>query len=155
MKKLVTILLLCFAVTGCGEHKPDGLPELVPCKIIVTQDGKPLADAAVTLVNDDTSLSRWLVGGRTNSSGVCNVRTHGKYNGAPIGSFKILVTKEESEIIKEKTADSEEERKLFDLVDTKYKTVLTTDLTFEVPKSGASQTFDVGKAVRKEIILVH
>jgi 5-hydroxyisourate hydrolase-like protein (transthyretin family) len=124
------------------------LPPLVPVRITITQDGTPLADAAVTLINNDTSLSRWVVGGRTDASGVCNVCTQGKYSGAPHGSFKVLVRKEESEIVND-------EQNFYDVVEEKYKTVLTTDLTLEVPNSGATQTFDVGKAIKKAIILAH
>ena len=104
----VMALAACALATaiGCqGKQKPDGMPELYKVKLIVTQDGAPLPDAALTLVSSDGSCN-WAVGGKTDEKGVAELVTHGDYPGAPLGDFRVGVAKVSVEI-REDAVDDE------------------------------------------------
>ena len=82
-----------FAV-GCAEpQKPDGIPELYPCVVKLTQEGEPLADASILCLSDDPKLIRWAVTGRADANGVAKIFTMGKFEGAPLGDFAVVVSK--------------------------------------------------------------
>ncbi|MDR1480071.1 MAG: carboxypeptidase-like regulatory domain-containing protein [Planctomycetaceae bacterium] len=162
---LFFVLLLGFA--SCNKMpKPDGMPDLHSVKITIMQEGTPLEDAAVTLLNNDSSQSKWVVGGRTDASGVCTLKTQGKYNGAPAGKYKIIVSKTEkieSETAKQpvpqdsKAAEAyyakiSSEEKFYDYVDLKYKSPNTSGLEIEITAGKNEQTFDVGKSIKKEFV---
>jgi hypothetical protein len=165
MKHLLFLLLICVLLTGCdGTPKPTGLPELYPVKLTIVQEGIPFVGVSVILEPEDAALSRWVAGGLTDAAGVCVVQTYGQFSGAPLGKFKITLSKEEMESgptsklpvpqdpKEEKAyyAKVTAEEKYFDCVDAKYKSVTTTDLEIEVVQSGVTKTFDIGKPVRRE-----
>ncbi|MBR2006218.1 MAG: hypothetical protein IKK39_00190 [Thermoguttaceae bacterium] len=82
-----------FAV-GCSQpQKPDGMPELYPCVVKLTQEGEPLADASILCLSDDPKLIRWAVTGRADANGVAKIFTMGKFEGAPLGDFAVVVSK--------------------------------------------------------------
>ncbi len=82
-----------FAV-GCAEPpKPDGMPELYPCVVKLTQEGEPLVDASILCLSDDSKLIRWAVTGRSDANGVAKIFTMGKFEGAPLGDFAVVVSK--------------------------------------------------------------
>ncbi|MDR1493503.1 MAG: hypothetical protein LBT05_12380 [Planctomycetaceae bacterium] len=167
--KLVLTLFfaLLFGFASCDKTpKPEGMPDLHSAKITIVQEGSPLKDAAVTLLNNDLSQAKWVVGGRTNANGVCILKTQGKYNGALAGKYKVIVTKSEkteSETAKQpvpqdsKAAEAyyakiSSEEKFYDYVDLKYKSPDTSDLEIEITAGKNEQTFDVGKAIKKEFV---
>jgi hypothetical protein len=92
-RTFTTLLLAVLFVSGCGEPRPAGMPKLYPASIIVTFEGEPFDGATVQLMPEDAAIARWGPIGQTNSSGVAVLRTDGKYNGAPLGNYKILVSK--------------------------------------------------------------
>lgn len=107
-KQGVAATLVCalVATVGCGgKPKPEGMPELIPATIVVTQDGAPLTDATVTLVDVDGNC-KWAVGGKTDAKGRAALRTHGDYVGVPEGVFKVGVTKVDIQV-KEGAVDEE------------------------------------------------
>jgi len=164
MQKFIVILLLSFSVTlfGCS-NRPSGMPALYPCKITVTQDGTPLADASVVLVNiSDTEKGQaWAPMGKTDSSGVAVMMTNAQYNGAAAGKYRIIVDKTETEPSKlgpppatdspeyeawsEKSAN--EDLTQFSLVETVYSSSETPH-EIDVGKGTNEKTVDVGKVVR-------
>ncbi len=91
----ITLLTTSFSVIGCGPKKPDGLPELHPTTLTLTQDGAPLTDATVIL--NSQALGTWSCGGTSDADGVVVLRTHGQYDGAPLGKHKVLVVKTASQ----------------------------------------------------------
>ncbi|MCF0234197.1 MAG: hypothetical protein HUK22_04365 [Thermoguttaceae bacterium] len=108
MFKNFAFVALCVVVAcvGCKKSaRPDGMPNLVPAKITVTQNGAPLADAALNLVSADGS-SAWPVGGKTDAKGVAVLYTRGEFKGAPEGAYKVAVVKNDVEI-KEGATDEE------------------------------------------------
>ena len=91
----LTLMLALCLLSGCQEKKrPDGLPELFPCVITITQGGQPLNGARVFLVSESGN-SEWTVSGNTDASGKAKISTHANYAGAPAGTFKVLVSKTE------------------------------------------------------------
>ncbi|MBQ9801297.1 MAG: hypothetical protein IJO40_15360, partial [Thermoguttaceae bacterium] len=82
-------LLALVAAFGCGGEKlPAGMPKPVPTTITLTLDGKGLADASVTMIPDSGSYAAV---GKTDASGVAEMKTDGKYKGAVPGSYKVVV----------------------------------------------------------------
>ena len=162
MKQLLILFssaLILFAV-GCGGAKrPDGLPPLHPTALKFTQDGVPLAGASVTLSPQDAANAPWSLGGSTDSNGVINVQTQG-FNGVPAGTYKVVVSKTETEGTAETVESSDlggarpaagGGPKSFYLVDPKYRSAGTTDLLLEVKSGKNSETYELGPAVREEI----
>jgi len=145
-----------FVVLGCAEPLPEGLPELHPVTLEFTQAGAPLAGASVQLVPVDTS-NTWVSGGGTDSSGKVSVQTHGKYDGAPAGKYKVCVTKMETEgeaggLDPANPNAAASTQKVFTLVDPQYTVQNTTPLEIEITGSGDSfEPFDLGEAVRAEV----
>jgi hypothetical protein len=163
---LLLIVICVFPGSGCGEKLPPGLPKLNPCSITIMQEGKPLAGATVSLHSEDSSLVQWNPVGITDQNGVCVLRTQGKYSGAASGMFKVTVSKIETEPSKfaggppvgvstdewdKQRIDANEILKSWRLVDKKYGSSATTDLTIEVTSGQNAQTFDVGAAIRSEL----
>ena len=99
MKRIFVIFLLpavcCLPslFIGCGgERLPDGMPRLYPATVTVMQDGKPLPEARVTMMNTDPAVN-WPTGGTTDNNGVIRLMTMGRYSGAPAGTYRVYVSK--------------------------------------------------------------
>ena len=157
----VSAILLC---TGCGGEKlPPGMPKLYPATITVIQDGRPLAGAEVIILNVDPSAN-WSAGGVTDNSGTLKLRTLGRYNGAPVGKYKVAVIKIENPDIAlpSGSPSTPEERKEYDrllkeiedntfyLVDPKFG-LEKTELEVEITPSNLKVTVDVSPAVRIKV----
>ncbi|MDR1270918.1 MAG: carboxypeptidase-like regulatory domain-containing protein [Planctomycetaceae bacterium] len=80
------------SLTACREETLPGMPKRYPASLTVIQDGKPLADAQVVLINIDPN-SNWSGGGNTDKNGVVQLRTLGQFNGIPEGTYKVGVSK--------------------------------------------------------------
>jgi len=91
----IALSLVVFPLTGCSEKRPDGMPKLYPASITVTMDGTPLAAAMVQLYAEDSANSQWGPGGITTASGIAELQTNGRYQGAPLGVYKVAVSKQE------------------------------------------------------------
>jgi hypothetical protein len=167
------IVVLLFSFSSCsGKKLPSDLPKLNPVSVTILQDGQPLADASVTLTQLD-GAAKWSALGNTNAKGVVNnFSTNGMYEGVAEGKFKVCISKVEREREKidippepadpaekyawrQKYIDRAPPPKEYDLVEAKYSDVKTTPLEIEVVADKASEknvfSFDVGKAIRKEI----
>jgi len=162
---VVYALILFFFVSCASDHdRPADLPKLIPTTITILQEGQPVVGATVNLIPEDNS--KWFALGLTDEKGVCKIRTHGKFVGAPTGKYVVVVYKtvtNESETRKlpvpEDYAASQvyyakvsEEEKTFDYVELKYKDEKTSDLRIEIGSSAISETFDVGKPVVIEFV---
>lgn len=161
---MIAITLLSMLVPGTGcSNRPSGMPSLYPCKITVTQDGAPLADARVTMVNisDTETGDAWTPAGMTDSSGVAVMRTNNQYDGAAAGTYRIVVEKIETEPSRlgapppadspeyEAWADKSANENLaqYALVEATYSSSKTPH-EIEVAKGSNEKTVDVGKAVK-------
>ena len=85
---------LLLVLAGCSTQKtPDGMPKLYPCTVVLAMAGSPLVEASVTLHPVEEEASAYTAGGMTNTAGAVEIMTWGKYRGAPLGKYKVTVTK--------------------------------------------------------------
>lgn len=153
--------------TGCSEPRPEGMPELYPATITVTQEGTPLSGAAVTLIPQDAALTRWPVGGTSDDAGVVILHTYSTYPGAPAGTFKVTVNKttHEGDPIPTHPGPNATPQQLreydramktgkfeaFQVVAAEHRMPNTTKLSIDVSPSGPNTfTLDVGPAVKEK-----
>ena len=155
---LFVLIVVC--LPGCsGEKTPDGMPKLYPNACVkVIQDGQPLVDALVSLRPVDKGFT-WGIGGRTDAQGVAQLWTHGKYKGAPAGTFKVIVSKKFNEGEKEYTAAlAQNDEKAaaaikvqsFSFVEDKFGVESQTPLKIEIDSSSKTIEVDVSPAVKIE-----
>ena len=137
---------------GCGKdiNRPDDLPKLYPVSVTVTQEGKPLPGATVTL-NSKTPTKYGTCSAETDASGVAVLRTYG-YNGAPLGQYTVMVEKRGVEGARE-TKDEYGTTmmsggKIYQYVDAKYTNEGSTPFSIDVTEKGAKEAFEVGAPVR-------
>ena len=157
--------LMLLSVGGCGDSRPEGMPELYPTTVTITQEGEPLADATVSLYPENSELARWPVGGKTDENGEAVMTTFAKYPGAPAGTFKVAVNKTVTEgdpVPEHPGRDATPEEiaaydramktgsfEAYRVVAEEYRTAGTTPLTVEVEAGGENNfTKDVGPAVK-------
>ena len=172
---LWTGLFITVLCTGCGGQKlPSDMPKLHPTVITVIQGGNPLPDALVTMVNVDATIL-WSCIARTDSSGTATMQTNGMYVGAPAGTYKATVTKQEvvrdggdpyagapdpavdqeayqGWLMKNEARIAAAERQqpvVNDLVDPKFGRTDTTTLEIPITAGRNNHTLDVGAAVRE------
>lgn len=164
-----SILLLClfFFVFGCnrGPKMPEGMPKPIKgVEVTVMQEGTPLADASVTFTAVDGSNIKWFIRGQTDSNGIAKMMTYGKFEGAPIGKYKVVITKREetpskltvpgdddpNKVAAYQDALEKESRPMYDLVDPAFSSSKKTPAEIEIGNASLKHTIDVGKAVRIE-----
>ena len=149
--------------SGCGgERLPPDLPKLYPATITVMQDGKPLADAEVVVINVDPS-AKWSAGGTTDQNGVLHLRTMGRYKGIPLGRYKVAVQKIEiPDIVLPIDPDTPAERREYNRllkerddntffnVDEKFS-LRKTELEIEITPTNLKHMVDVSPAIRVKV----
>lgn len=132
------LAMFVFLGTACRRQElPEGMPPLVPVTLTFTQENKPLAEANVSLMPEDTQ-SRWSAGGATNAVGAILPMTLGQYAGIVPGKYRVTVTKSEEDA--------------FHLVDPVYSTVESTPLILDVTPEQKTASFDLGAPVRLKIV---
>ncbi len=154
---LVLSAIIIFGLTsGCGrDRRPDGMPDIYPCSVYVTQENQPLENADVILISDDPGMNSWSIAGKTDAAGKAMLKTHGKFNGAPVGSYTVLISKDE--LVPEGEAKIVGGEKmtppmtLYSLVDQKYNAKETSPLKMTVESKKTEQTFEVGKKIKKKV----
>lgn len=148
------LALACFLGSACtGSKLPEGMPSLVPCTITITQDGKPLPDANVSLLPEDEGR-KWNASGSTDASGKAVMFTWASHQGVAPGKYKVTVSKVEIEKLPPTSSDSPTPPKSpdsFSLVEDQYKSAETTPLSVEVVKGTKEYTFEAGNAVKNLI----
>jgi hypothetical protein len=93
MKKFLFIFVLL--ICGCS-NKPDDVPQLFPCKVVVTKDTVPM-EGVHTVLGSTSGNSQCAVFGVTNSSGIATIHTNRlgwQGNGAPVGEYIVIISKE-------------------------------------------------------------
>lgn len=166
MKKINSFVLLIFLFScfGCRSNLPHDLPKLYPCKIVVTQKDAPLEGATVILQRIDPAEGQtWLPMAMTDTTGTAVLSTNGRYPGAPLGKYKILVSKRITERVGPKPPTDDELSPEYqawsmmnsgamvpptDLVELQYGDAEKTPLEIEVVKGTNELTVDVGKPVK-------
>ena len=162
---LMTIVSCSF---GCsrGPKKPDGMPPLFPTEITVKSESGPVDDAIVSLYPADGSRSQWSSGARTNAQGVARIKTHGQFDGAPEGKYKVVVKKTvaegeapppmgvdaESQRIYDEYMRSGNKQTFFSVIDSQFDSVKSTTLEVEVkPQKSNDSSVDIGATVKNEM----
>ena len=150
---LLAIALL--GTAGCNKNqRPEGLPPTHPLTITVTQEGNPLEGATVSLVSPEL---KWVIGGVTNADGQAKMMTHGKFEGAPEGTFNVIILKTVYEGRDEYDAamargDSAAAQKIdvkaIQFVEDKYTSAKDTPLKAEVKKETKVLDVDAGPVVK-------
>lgn len=144
---IIAILAIAIIFAGCNKMDiPKDLPDLHKTVLTFTQEGKPLSDAEIILVSKDRSC-RWSVSGTTDQNGVAKLKTHGKYRGAPIGTFIVTVIKTESEGV-ENLEVRTKPILIYSFVDKKYSDEKTSPLEIAVQKGSNNQSYELGKSER-------
>lgn len=155
---------LCLPLCGCGKKQklPDGIPDLQPTTITITQDNKPLEGASIAFLPIEASNS-WNAGGITDATGKAIIKTLSKYDGVAAGEYRILITKREAEanttVVPDQNTDPEGYSKYmressqkktvdYDLIDPKFSKISSNTETINVTTGTNEKTIDVGKAVR-------
>ena len=174
-KSFLCLMFACLFATfllaspGCkrGRAKPEGMPDLYPCSVTLTQEGKPLEGANVILYSTSPNF-KWAVGGISDSTGLVVLRTNGFYDGVPEGAYKVTLTKILSEgppppSVESLPEDEMERSKIlrehakkvtnYSVIPDEYQSQNTTSLEFEVTKGNNEKTFDLGKEVKKTIVI--
>ncbi|TWU19632.1 carboxypeptidase regulatory-like domain-containing protein [Allorhodopirellula heiligendammensis] len=158
-------LTTMLAMVGCGESRPEGMPETYPTYVTITQGGTPLADATVVLFPEDSTLARWPVGGMTDEQGTAEMLTSTKYAGAPAGTYKVIVNKTVTEgdpmpkhpgqgatrdqINEYDRALKTGKFEMYKVVSKEFRAAGTTTLSVEVSATGENKfTEDVGSPVK-------
>ena len=92
-RRLIIVFLLLICFTGC-QKKPAGFPDVYPCTVKVTNDGKAMSRITVHL-NRQGGQGAWTAMGETNGSGVATIKTTWAdftAAGVPEGTYKVILT---------------------------------------------------------------
>jgi len=136
---------------GCtrDDGRPKDMPNLYATSITITQEGKPLEGATVSL--SSATPSQYSASGITDASGVAVLRTYG-FDGAPAGEYTVLVNKIGAENQREVTTFEGATDRVggdsYNYVDPIFSKRDTSTLNITVTNKGAKETLDVGEAVR-------
>ena len=134
------------------------MPRLYPASMTITQEGTPLDGALVQLIPEDSANSSWGPGGTTDSSGVVVLRTNGKYKGAPLGKYRVTVSKREKEPHPKPELEGGQEfrtylaiqrtLKTYSFVEPQYGSIRDTPLSVEITAKEKTYTVDAGKKIK-------
>lgn len=148
----VLLVLFCILASACGSSKtPDGMPSLIQCTVIITQDGKPLHNANVSFLPEDSS-SKWNASGSTDTSGKALMYTWSVHKGVAAGKYKVTVRKVETEKLPPAPSGSTQPSRSpdsFSLIEKQYGNVESTPLMVEIAKGTKEITLDVGEPVKE------
>lgn len=162
---LIPFLLLALALfSACARNPlPDGTPPLHDCEITLVQGGTPLAEADVRFESPDDTPVKWGIGATSDSRGIVRILTHGRFPGAPEGTYRVTVKKEEHDYHESPAQKAAREKAkaegtffespnvpfdLYYLVEEPYAEKETTPLTITIKRGKNLETFDVGEKVR-------
>jgi hypothetical protein len=89
------ISVVLFALVGCQRlpERPEGMPELTRCTILVTFGGERLQGVSVILRPVDPQFSKWLAGGQTDAGGKAVMKTAAHYDGVVPGEYFVIFQK--------------------------------------------------------------
>jgi len=132
------LLFLCF---GCGNA---GRPSLVPVTGTVYLDGKPVDGAEISFVPESTAVPGYgrPSRGTTDQSGKFSPGTYQTADGLPLGTFKVIVTKQENlnaqgqPVAMENEEALPEQHRIRWLIPKMYSQTETSGLTAEVTPNG-------------------
>jgi hypothetical protein len=153
MRKI--LLIVALVVVGCSPNdKPSDLPPLYPCTIVVTQDGSPLAEAAIELVPISPAEAKYRAASITGTDGKVSMTTYG-FPGVPAGKYKVVISKniQDDLVYADNPSTGQKEIvsfKKYRTVEPKYSSAERSPYEIEINGKGkkAKHVFDIGKTVK-------
>ena len=102
---MASFLRVCFCLSfisliiGCQRlpDRPEGMPELVPCTVVVTFGNEKMEGVAVLLQPMNKEVSNWPGGGQTDAEGKAIIQTAAYYQGVAPGEYTISFQKSRPE----------------------------------------------------------
>jgi len=79
---------------GCGKSRPSNMPPIVPCKVKVHDNGRPLANIGVLFLRTE-GQGGWSLNGQTGADGVAIARTIAgtfEAKGLPHGTYRVTLS---------------------------------------------------------------
>ncbi len=147
------VVLFCLPLMGCGPSSPAGARPTAPVAVTVTYNGEAVEGATVTLISQDGEpIAAY---GRTDATGVAQMKTYVEGDGAVLGKHKVLISKMETIGRGSTTEQPLEEYDPPELsrdaeaasvqyhVPPKYGSPATSDLTAEVTSGKNELRFDL------------
>jgi hypothetical protein len=151
MKRYFQLTMFCgiavlLIVVGCSRQlKPEGLPDLVPFELTLTQGENPVQGVSVEFKSPDVP---WPISGMTDANGKAKMVTYGQFSGVPIGSYKVTATQRETEIVPMPGNTKLKKMTVYSLIEPALEKQDKTPLELTVEKGKKTATFDIGDAVR-------
>ena len=148
--RIVFSLILMLAIItaiSCGDKlppRPEGMPNPTPCTIVIQDDSGAPVDKALVVMRPESG-SQWMASGATDASGSAVMKTDGMYPGAVPGKYKVTVSKSETTMTGQMSAEGTEIVQTKALIDPKFSKAETTPLSVEVGTGSVSETFKVSK----------
>ena len=97
---MTRFLTLCFClpllcVLGCQRlpERPEGMPELVPCIVVVTFGGEAMEGVQVLFHPKNLEENTWAAGGQTDTQGKALMITAAYYRGVVPGEYTVSFQK--------------------------------------------------------------
>ncbi len=134
---LIAMTVVC-VMAGCRNGPPD-LPKLYHVVATVTMNDQPLEEATIACYPEDGG--KWFSGGMTDASGQVRFKTRGRYDGIPLGRYKVVVIKSAPA-----PGSTPESHKMFRIVHSRFQDAQTTPLSCEITKESKSLEFKVEPA---------
>ena len=159
------IAMLAVLTVGCSEKKPDGMPELYPTTLTFTVDGDGLKNANITLQPVDKS-NTYVPAGVTDENGVAEIKTMGKFKGAPAGDYKVVVSadeeidygeygpppKDDPEALEKWNRSVDPTKfKRYSLIEPQYMNAAESPLDLTITTGKNETGFDLGPVARVEV----
>ena len=154
---IATLAILCATLVGCnnGPKKPADLPKLNPTTIkIVYDDGTPVDGAQVALRLAQQSGGRtWNLTGLTDAQGKLVLKTDGNWDGAPAGSYQVMVTKQvdEFEATGDEVGAGMKLKSVTRMVSEKYNDPTTSGLVVEIKDGPNEFELKVGEKIEEAV----
>ena len=91
----IAFSLFCLCNVGCQRlpERPEGMPELIPCTIIVTFGGEVMEGVRVLFHPKNREENTWAAGGQTDVEGKAIMTTAAYYRGVAPGEYTISFQK--------------------------------------------------------------
>ena len=143
MKSFCLLGLCLLVLSGCGEGRDPNLPDLVPVSGTITIDDKPATNTTISFIPSGETVGTGS-GGATDAEGKYTLRTAHDGVGAPVGQYKVVISKLKRKDGSDFPLDSPEgpmDAGADESLPPKYSDAEQTQLTATVPDGGGTIDF--------------
>ena len=131
--RVVVATLVLSVPAGCSTPPPTGQLKTVPVTGVVLLNGQPLPDATLSFISHDGQITSR---GVTDNKGEFVLSTYGHGDGAPVGSYKILVSLDEFDVSPDGRPIPKAKKRTGPPVPVRFSRPGESPLTAEVTSSG-------------------